>query len=261
MTSVLASRLRGFGHALRNLGVRQTVCYAHQRLRHHSAPPGTKFVVASKYLRYPLLCRAGTSDVDVFRQILIEREYRCLDEVDDACLVIDCGANVGFSSAYFLSRYPRASLIAVEPDPGNFELLEENLRPYGHRVRAILSAVWSHGVGLVICDSGFGDGREWARTVRPARPGEMPTVTAFDLGGLLEESGHHRISILKIDIEGAESAVFASNYEPWIDKVDNLVIELHGDECERIFSAAIARYPYEIQRCDELTVCRRAQLR
>jgi len=71
------------------------------------------------------------------------REYRCLKEVHDASLIVDCGANVGYSTVYFLTRYPRAKVIAVDPDPDNYALLEANVAPYGARCRPIRSAVWS----------------------------------------------------------------------------------------------------------------------
>jgi hypothetical protein len=102
----------------------------------------------TKYAQFPLRCRPNTTDHAVFRQIFVEREYQCLDHIRDARLIIDCGANVGYASAYFLSRFPGSHVIAVEPDPGNFELLKANLAPYGNRCRLVNSAVWSKPAGL-----------------------------------------------------------------------------------------------------------------
>ena len=214
------------------------------------------YLLRSRYAEFPLKCRPNTTDIRVFRQIYVSREYRCLDEVRDAGLIIDCGANVGYSSAYFLTRFPKSYLIAIEPDPGNFSLLETNLALYENRFLAICSAVWSHPVGLLLSEGPFRDGMEWARTVREARNGEKATMTAIDIGTLLKASGYDRISILKIDIEGAESIVFSSNYETWIGKVDNLVIELHTDECRSIFRKAISNVKFSVSECDELVVCK-----
>jgi FkbM family methyltransferase len=219
---------------------------------------GKPYFLRSRYAEFPLKCRPNTSDIDVFRQIFLTREYRCLDEVRDAAgLIIDCGANVGYSSAYFLSRFPKSYLIAIEPDPGNFSLLETNLAPYENRYRAICSAVWSHPVGLLLSEVPFRNGMEWARTVREARDGEKATMTSIDIGTLLKTSGYDRISILKVDIEGAESIVFSSNYETWIGKIDNLVIELHNAECRSIFRKAISNVKFCVSECDELVVCKR----
>jgi FkbM family methyltransferase len=254
----LLSKCRSLVLAIANLGLLQTAFYILQRLRNRASAPGHPFAVLSKRSRYPLYCRAGTSDLDVFGQMFVQREYRCLDDLTGANLIIDCGANVGFSSAYFLTRYPSSSVICVEPDPGNFRALESNLKPYHGRVKALRSAVWSGKAGLVISEAPFGDGREWARTVREAHPDELPTITAVDIGSLIRESGHERVSILKIDVEGAEEIIFSSNYGEWIDKVDNLVIELHGQRCETLFHRAIAGRGYSVSQCDDLTVCKRA---
>src|ERR1700733_12545752 len=55
-------------------------------------------LAASKYSKFRLRCRAGTSDQRVFNQIFVKREYQCLDDVASADLILDCGANVGYSS-------------------------------------------------------------------------------------------------------------------------------------------------------------------
>ena len=75
--------------------------------------------LTSKLLMHPVYARAGTSDHQVFDQIFIEREYRCLDGLKNPQFILDCGANVGYSSAYFLSRFPDSFVVAVEPDALN----------------------------------------------------------------------------------------------------------------------------------------------
>jgi FkbM family methyltransferase len=251
----VSSRYRDYEAAIASLGPGPSILYKLQKLLRPYIKIDKPYVLRSPYARFPLKCRPNTSDIDVFRQIYVIRAYRCLDEIRDAGLIIDCGANVGYSSAYFLSSFPKSYLIAIEPDPKNFSLLEINLAPYKNRYRTINSAVWSHPVGLLLSEVPFRDGREWARTVREARNGEKPTMTAIDIGTLLKASGYDRISILKIDIEGAESIVFSSNYETWIGKVDNLVIELHNEECRSIFMKAISNVNFRVSECDDLIVC------
>jgi len=197
----------------------------------------------------------------VFHQIFVEREYACLDEVENVDLVIDCGANVGYSSAYFLTRFPNCHVIAVEPDPDNFKMLEHTLAPYGGRARAVAAGVWSHEAPLVMSEEPYRDGGSWARQVRVCKEGETPTMQAVDIATLLKQSGKERISILKVDIEGAEAAVFAQNTAEWLDRVDNLVIELHHDSpfgpVADVFHDAISRHPFDLSVSGELTVCKR----
>jgi FkbM family methyltransferase len=241
-----------------NLGLSASALYALQKFRLRRFPPSAPHVwLSSKRAKFPLRCRPGTSDLDVFVQIFIQREYRCLDDVAEARFIVDCGANVGYSSAYLLTRYPTARLVAVEPDRGNFAMLEANLAPYGARARAIQTGVWSHSTGLVPDEAPFRDGREWSRTFREVRPGETPAMAATDIATILASSGEPRISILKIDVEGAERVVFAENTAAWLPKVDNLVIELHDAEAESIFDCAIAPEGFEVSTCGELRVCKR----
>jgi FkbM family methyltransferase len=239
-----------------NLGPVGAALYKAQQLRLRYLPPLEPIWLSSQSLLHPVKCRPRTSDFDVFCQVLAHREYRCLDEVANPGLIIDCGANVGYSAAYFLSRFPTARLIALEPDPANFQVLRENLAPYGDRCTALSTAVWSGSTDLVPGDQPFRDGREWARTVRAAKKGEQATIPAVDIGSLLSGSGAERISILKVDIEGSETEVFSKNYEGWIGKVDNMVIEIHDQAAHAAVMKAIAGRGFTTSRCDELFVCR-----
>lgn len=209
----------------------------------------------TNYAKFPLRARPRTTDRSVFFQIFGDREYRCLDELKDVRLIIDCGANVGYSSAYFLTRFPSSQVIAVEPDIDNFDILSMNLAPYKDRCRLVNSAVWSRPVGLVIVESTL-KGAECSRKVREVRDDEEPAMIATDIRQLLDESGFDRISILKIDIEGSEMELFSSNYSEWLARVDNLVIELHSHECAVAFHKAITTEPFVLSSCEELVVCR-----
>src|SRR2546427_410489 len=52
-----------------------------------------------KPLTFPLLCRLGTSDVEVFREIFLDDEYSGLDMVPRSTVrtILDLGAHVGLS--------------------------------------------------------------------------------------------------------------------------------------------------------------------
>ncbi len=217
----------------------------------------TIYRLYSRDSKFPLLCRYGTSDRNVFSQIFVEREYSCLDDASDPRFIVDCGAYVGYSSAYFLTRFPNAQVVAIEPDRANFEMLQRNMNPYGNRVSMLYSAVWSHKAGLVVCRGQYRDGREWTTQVREHANNEEPDISAIDIGSLLEQSAFQRIDILKVDIERAEAVVFARNYEDWIDRIDTFLIELHDNECREVFLNALQSGRYKFSRSGELTVAQR----
>jgi FkbM family methyltransferase len=221
----------------------------------------SQYTLHPRQVEHPLYLRPGSSDCDVLEQIFVEEEYSCLNDQTDVGLVVDCGANVGFSAAYFLSRFPTSRVISVEPDPGNFEQLRRNLAPYGDRVELIRSGVWSHPAKLVVVTGAYGDGREWTTQVRECRPGEAADVEAVDIGTILARSGCERISILKVDVEGAEAVIFKDNYQSWLPRVDALVIELHDKtsfgKASDVFFAAIKGQDFQLSESGELTVCKR----
>lgn len=200
------------------------------------------------------MCRPGTSDEEVFSQVFVAGEYACLDPPVEPRFILDCGANVGYTSAYLLTRFPDAFLLAVEPDPGNAEILSQNLLPYGNRAKVLKTAIWSHKVGMVMSTTPFGDGREWARQVREARDGESPQMFATDIGTLIVKSGYERIGILKIDIEGAEQAIFSVDCSWWLSLVDSIAIELHSADASAAFKNALRRAPFALSQHGDITV-------
>ena len=244
------------------LGLLGACLYALARIRDRFYPVGTS-LLTSRFAKHALRCRHGTSDLSTFHQIFIEREYACLDNLEHVDLIIDCGAYVGYSSAYFLTRFPNSHVVAIEPDPHNFSVLRTNLTLYGKRVDLLQMAVWSHPALLVFSETKYRDGEAWTTHVRECKSGEAPSVTAIDISKILEQSGRQRISVLKVDIEGAEGVVFqrAGGVEKWIDRVDVIAIELHDDSefgpCSDIFLSSISEQGFQISRSGELTICRR----
>jgi FkbM family methyltransferase len=205
-----------------------------------------------------LYLRTGTSDPAVLVQIFTEREYAPLDNLGPVRTIIDCGANVGYSSIYFLNRYPLAHVIAVEPDPRNAALCRRNLAPYGNRVQVIQSAVWSHPARLALVRAEQALGQEWATQVREVNPGESASaddLIAVDMPYLLSLCAGGRADILKIDIEHSEKTVFRDAAR-WLHLVDNVAIELHDASCETAFFASLQDFQYDFVRSGELTICR-----
>jgi FkbM family methyltransferase len=205
--------------------------------------------------------RPGTSDLAVFDQIFIEREYDTVAAIDGGGLIVDCGANVGYSSVYFLSRFPACTAVAVEPDPGNFAMLTRNLARFGDRARARRAAVWSGPAQLAMSSDPYRDGREWSRQVREVAGDAGGLVPAVGIADLLAGSGFDRIALLKVDIEGAEAVVFGPGCEAWIDRVDRIAIELHDDtpfgDARGVFARAIAGRGFATHQAGELTICTR----
>jgi FkbM family methyltransferase len=207
-----------------------------------------------------LWCRSGkSSDPYVFRQIFVIREYSPI-KLDQPQLIIDCGANVGYSSAYFLETFPSAFVVSVEPDPGNVKLLRKNLLRFKDRAEIIEGGIWSSVGSLVTVFGEFADGREWATKVRTPESSESGNTPAFDIPSIIP-ARFNRVDLLKIDIEGSEVELFRNNAERWLPMVDNIAIELHSPEAADVFFRALQNYHYGLEKSSELTICRNLRIK
>ncbi|MGA3130110.1 MAG: FkbM family methyltransferase [Terracidiphilus sp.] len=196
-------------------------------------------------LRHPVLVRMGqSSDRDLFRDIFIDggMDFWRTNMGRSPQVIVDLGANVGFTSSFFLSLFPGAFVLAVEPDPANFEICKRTLARYGNRAKVVEGAAW-HSCGQLALSRGtFFDGREWATQVCPTARGVTGSVTAFDMPALLAMCPRNEIDILKIDIEGSEKALFSENTGEWLPHVHNICIETHGTDCAEAVATALAPY-------------------
>ena len=241
---------------VRNLGPRCSTRFVILRLFGKMAS-GRTWRLHPRKARHPLVGRSGSSDLDVFGQIFSGDEYGLVSDLEHVSFIIDGGANVGYSAAYFLSCYPAATVVSIEPDPENAALLRSNLAPYGTRSVVIEGALWSRPQDLLLT-SGFRDKRHWSRQVLPVDGNAERAVPGMTVGDVLARCGVERISILKLDIEGAEAELFRDGYGPWIGAVDTFVVELHDDAglgpaTER-FRAALADHDPVYAESGELTI-------
>src|SRR5258708_36166931 len=62
----------------------------------------------------------------LYRGIFAFHEYKFTSDTS-APFIIDCGAHIGMSVLYFKRMYPKAKIVAFEPNPNSFKLLERNI--------------------------------------------------------------------------------------------------------------------------------------
>lgn len=157
--------------------------------------------------------------VNDFREIFWYQIYHFAAKRPDP-LIIDCGANIGLSVLYFKLLYPQSRVLAFEADPAIFAVLQRNLATFGVQgVTAIDKAVWIDESTLQFAADGGVGGR-----VVPWTDGGVKHVPATRLRDSLQQP----VDLLKIDIEGAESAVL-EDCRDLLPNVDKIFIEFHGD--------------------------------
>lgn len=240
------------------IGSRSTGHWYLIRLCQHLGIEPAEWRVRPRQVRHALTVRLrGSSDMSAFRQIFCRDEYSSLRNLDNVSLVMDLGANVGFSSAYFLNCFQDCRVIAVEPDERNVTICRTNLNPYCDRALLLHGAAWNKDTRLRLSKGKFGDKREWATQVMDVSDGiERDGVQAWDVNHLIDMAGAKTVDLLKIDIERSELELFGDTAETWLPRVRNICIELHGADCEERFFGALRNFDYELELSGELTICR-----
>lgn len=192
------------------------------------------------YLAYKVLLEAGP--VGQLQRYIIP----------NSCAV-DVGANIGM----FTLRFARwvgdcGHVIAIEPEAENFKSLQRRLAAsaYEKRVTAI-QAVAAEAAGILYLD------------VNPDHPGDhklghegVPT-TAVTLDDLLAENDVLAVSLVKIDVQGAEmrvlrgaARVLARCRPALFIEVDDAAMRKQGSTAQELvgFLAGLGYLPYRLRR-------------
>ncbi len=109
VAAMIGARAADLARAFQNLGFSHAIRLKGLQLLHRLRPPRKPFILTSKASAFPL-CRPATSDSTVFWQVFIAREYDGVNPADTPRFIIDCGANVGYTAAYLLTRSLKQNL-------------------------------------------------------------------------------------------------------------------------------------------------------
>jgi FkbM family methyltransferase len=175
-----------------------------------------------------------------------------------APLILDCGANIGISVLYFKKLYPRARVIAFEPNPETFKLLEHNVQQNNLCDVQLINAAVGSSNGTIefyvnddpVCwslsDTGIADSYSGPAGWKAI------TVPQVRLSSYITEP----VDYLKLDIEGMEEIVLRE-IEERIDLIGEIRMEFHShrankeNDLDRVLSL-LARhefnYAFELDR-------------
>lgn len=182
------------------------------------------------------------------------RGYHIVDTPDHRVrCIVDAGANIGDETIRFRYFHPDATIVALEPQPGNYRLLTKNVE--GDPNTIILSkGLWSRECDLNIIANGSNEGFSVCEV--PDGTGELQAVSIDSILTLLSNrcNGFTEIDILKLDVEGAEFEIFSRNYEKWVSKVKVIIVECpdqdHPGTAMTIFRA-LSGLEFNMRICGE----------
>jgi FkbM family methyltransferase len=166
-------------------------------------------------------------------------------------VVIDVGANMGYFTRRFATWvWEGGRVIAVEPEAENFARLQHTVSLAGLAdvVEAVQAAVAERtGVGLL--------------EINPGHPGDHRLGTAgipvamTTIDDLLAARGWPEVSLIKVDVQGAEACVVAGarrtleRFRPALFvEVDNRNLKRYGSSAGELLTSVTAR-GYAIRAC------------
>ncbi len=184
------------------------------------------------------IVRKGSSDIKALQEVVEERSYERRDFPIEGKgeRWLDMGANIGAFACMVGAR--GADVIAYEPDPDSFSLLQENiaLNRLGDRVKAHQAAVVAGSEKVVALHVNGARKNYWRNSIHKSwRGGTTIHVPAVPIAGVVELGRY-----VKMDIEGAEMPILeALEKRPG----DRLVFEWSFDIDRSVprFRNAIAR--------------------
>jgi FkbM family methyltransferase len=163
---------------------------------------------------------ASDNDYGTAYEIFVYRFYDMPHSAKgiDVRLVVDLGANVGFSCLHWLGSYPDTQVIAFEPHPGHAAQCRANLALNGWHNRTVLHEA---AAGTATGRMRLSDAGTSSRAVETGEDGFE--VAVVDVLALL---AGQKIGILKMDIEGGEYAILEDERFAALD-IDAIVMEWH----------------------------------
>jgi FkbM family methyltransferase len=203
-------------------------------------------------LQHTFFVRRGTSDVIETFYSIVRQAYGKYLPSQPPEFILDAGANIGTTSAWFLSKFPDARVVAVEPEPSNFALLQRNCAPFENRVSLVQAALWP-------TPASFALRRETdhnAVQVTESQNGECPGVT---VPMLMQRFGLPRLDLFKCDIEGAEEKLFSTDSDEWLRRTRFIVVETHGRDCLDAVMDATSRHGFIYRRFRDLRIFARPE--
>src|SRR5262249_53091106 len=191
------------------------------------------------------MLRRWSSDLAVFETVFVAKELEPQRALEPR-MIIDGGANIGLSTAFYARRFPHARVIAVEPSEENLALLRVNCAGLDN-VEVVSGGLWSGPGYLRIANP---EDAAWALRCEPAHAGSIGAFPAYSIDEILDRAPVAHCDLLKLDIEGAEEQVFAAA-DSWLSRVGAILVEIHGPRARSAVEKACPATRWERHDCGE----------
>lgn len=175
--------------------------------------------VTTSLLGFPINMIDKSSFLYMYQEIFEEEIYKFISK-NNKPKIIDCGANIGLSVIYFKKLYPESEIIAFEPDPKIFNVLQSNIKSGNFKnVELIKKGVSNKQESVAFIP----DNSDGGRLVSETNNQKQIFVETIKLSDYLSK----KVDFLKIDIEGEEVKVM-EECQNLLKNVENIFVEYHS---------------------------------
>jgi FkbM family methyltransferase len=202
-------------HRLRDvLAFESMLRYSVWRLARDTRPLTVRLRSGLRFTMRPPPARDLTTAHDIFVSEIYEPAPDAIAAREP--LIVDTGANVGYSTLYFAHRFPHSRILAFEPHPVFADLFERNVLLNGLTSRVTLVRA--------AADAGGGTGQltdaEDCSTLVDRTGNDTIAIRTIDFFAALHALP---VALLKMDIEGGEAVLLA---DPRFETLDVAVLLL-----------------------------------
>lgn len=169
-------------------------------------------------------------ELDEMLNELYEKKYYNFKSDSDKPLILDVGALIGETVLYFKDLYPKSRIIAFEPSPRSFTLLQKNVVSNKLTSVQLVNAAVSVRKGKMKFYTSKNDNNPWGRgdSLKQNRfnnPKDSKIVEVRTVK--LSEYIKGVVDLLKLDIEGAETEVL-EEIQQKLKSIKQIILEYHG---------------------------------
>jgi FkbM family methyltransferase len=178
------------------------------------------------------------SDILVYRQIFAEGEYKALLSTlhqyhCKPALIVDAGANVGYTTLFLLAHFRQSHVLCIEPDAANVaQIVANTVANNWSSVEVVKAGVWSHNCWLKL-NRDKSNGQDWGFYVTESDTAtDLPAIDILQLPTVQQAA---TIDLLKMDIEGSEAKIFdnPAYASALLAKTRFIAMEIHDDMANR----------------------------
>jgi len=167
------------------------------------------------------------ADASVLAEIFQIREYRAAENIIKSASfpIIDAGAQAGFFTLYCRALNAKIRIYAIEPEPTNALFLAKHLKLNHIQNVKIFQQALAGKSGK--CEFFVSEDTHNHSLLKPEEFKTKILVPILSLSDFLKEHKLKKVSLLKMDIEGAEYEVLANLAKDDWRKFENILLEYH----------------------------------